>query len=53
MSTETQEQAREALERIRRLVLAATGNDSGDGTTVTDYGIGISEPGYETKKLGY
>lgn len=40
------EDLRTRLDRVARLVCAATGEEYGDGYTVTDYGIGISEPGY-------
>ena len=34
------------LERAYRLIRAATGEDYGDGSLVTDVGVGIAEPGY-------
>ena len=48
MSTEqdTTEDTRVIMERATRLIRAATGEDYGDGLTVTDIGIGFSEPGY-------
>jgi hypothetical protein len=36
----------EIVRRARRLIRAATGEDYGDGYTVTDMGIGYAEPGY-------
>lgn len=45
MDTMTIEQT-ETLERARRLVRAATGEDWGDGDLVTDVGVGMAEPGY-------
>lgn len=38
----------ETLEKARRLVRAATGEDYGDGYTVTDICVGYAEPGYGT-----
>lgn len=37
------------LDRVYRLVSAATGEEYGDGRTVTDMGVGIVEPGYGDK----
>jgi len=37
----------ETLDRARRLIKAATGDENGDGYIVTNMGIGFSEPGYD------
>ena len=34
------------LEAAQRLIKAATGDEHGDGSVVTDFGVGIVEPGY-------
>ena len=34
-------------DRARRLIEAATGDEWGDGLTVTDIGVGNAEPGYD------